>query len=69
MRWLDSITDSMEVNLSKFWEIVKDIAKPVVLYSPRGCKESDRTEQLNDTTEIGCANILEGFSHPTLTAQ
>ena len=31
MRWLDSITDSMEVNLSKFWEIVKDIAKPVVL--------------------------------------
>ena len=24
MRWLDSITDSMGVNLSELWEIVKD---------------------------------------------
>ena len=24
MRWLDSITDSVEMNLGKFWEIVKD---------------------------------------------
>ena len=24
MRWLDSISDSMDVNLSKLWKILKD---------------------------------------------
>ena len=32
MRWSDSITDSVDMNLSKLWEIVKD-GEPGVLQS------------------------------------
>ena len=32
MRWLDSVIDSMDMNLSKLWEIVKD-REPGVLQS------------------------------------
>lgn len=41
MRWLDSITDSMDMNLSKLWEIVKDRGDWCV--SPQGHKESGMT--------------------------
>ena len=45
MRWLGGITDSIDMNLSKFQELVMD-RKTTVLQS-MGLKELDMTEQLN----------------------
>ena len=42
MRWLEGVTDSMDLSLSKF----RVGQKSLVCYSPWGCKESDMIEWL-----------------------
>ena len=48
MRWLDGITNSMDMSLSKFWELLNEGQASLACWSHRSHKETDMTGRLTN---------------------
>ena len=62
MRWLDGITDSMDMGLSKLQEVSEGQGS-LMCCSPWGCKELDMTEQQQ---RFCCASRLQTSHLPII---
>ena len=62
IRWLDGITDSMHISLSKLREMVKEGQESLMCCSPWACKELDTTEWLKNKNNNHLCQISQVFS-------
>ena len=60
MKWLDDVTDSVDMSLSKLWEMGKD--REAWRAAVHGVSKSrTQIEQLNNSNKVSCSSVLQNI--------